>query len=479
MQFIKKLASVDTAVPRHLVRGELPETKKAWSDILKIAVPSIVEIVLASLISSVDTVMVGTLGKNALAAVSLSVQPRMLMLGIFFATNVGITTIVARRKGERRRDAANATLKNAIMLVSLLSMLMLALSLLIAEPLMRLAGGNTETPDDAQVLASSVSYFKIISLSLPVQVLSMAINASLRGIGNTKVTLQVNMVSNIVNVVFNYLLIQGKFGFPALGVDGAAIATVIGIVTSAFLALAAVTRGNNGFLHITLRDKWRIDVGAIKGILKIGGNAMLEQMSLRFGFFMYSKIIYSMGVMMFAAHNIAAQFFTLTFSFADGVSVAATTLVGQSLGEQRPDKSYMYGALSLRLVLFISLLLGVFIALFRFPLSAVFINQKTANADAVIAIAAQTLLVVIFLQPFQMSAAVLSSCLRGAGDNLFVASVMCICVSILRPLLTFIPVDLLHLSLPLVWLVSLSEIVLRTGLFGVRFRGLKWINKKV
>lgn len=476
---LRQSRGIEASVPKALLTGEGLDGALAWKNLMAIAVPSVIEIVLSSLIGSVDTVMVGSLGKNALAAVALTVQPRMIMLSIFFAINVGITTIIARRKGERDQKGANDTMKNALMLVFSLSVLMFLISFFVADPLMRLAGANTSTDDDAQVLALSVSYFRIINLSLPFHSISMGINSALRGIGNTKVTLKVNMISNIINVIFNYLLIGGKMGFPRLGVDGAAIASVLGIVGASLFAIYSVVQNHNSFLHICRHSRWKIDPKTIKNILKVGGNAMIEQVSMRFGFFMYSRIIFSMGVLLFAAHNIVAQFFALTFSFADGISVASTSLVGQSLGEKRPDKAYMYGVISLRMVFLLSAILGVFIALFRYPLSAVFINKGTANAEEVIKIAAETLLVVIILQPFQMGSAVLSSCLRGAGDNLYVASVMMICVSVLRPIFTYIPVNILHFSLPLVWIVSLSEILIRVFLFGNRFRSLKWVNKKV
>jgi len=107
--------------------GELPDTRTAYNDVLRIALPSIAEMVLMSLIGSADTIMVGQLGPNALASVALPGQPRMIMLSIFFALNVGVTAIVARRRGEERRDAANRTLRNAIVLVLLLSLVVMTI----------------------------------------------------------------------------------------------------------------------------------------------------------------------------------------------------------------------------------------------------------------------------------------------------------------------------------------------------------------
>lgn len=476
---LKRIFGAQSLVPERHRRGELPSTRDMYGNVLRIALPSIAEMVLMSLIGSVDTVMVGQLGKTALAAVALPGQPRMIMMCVFFALNVGVTAIVARRKGEGRRAEANLTLRNAMMLTLALSTAIMLAAVLFAEPLMRFAGGNTRTPDDAEVLKGAAQYFRIMAWGLPVTVVSMCINAALRGVGNTKITMQVNMVSNLVNVLFNYLLIGGNLGFPRLGVKGAAIASVIGIATGAALSFLTVIRGRNTYLRISRRDSWRVDRETMRGILRVGGNAMVEQLSMRFGFFVYSRIMYSLGVSLFAAHNIAMQFLNITFSFADGTGIAATSLVGQNLGAGRPDLSMMYGRACQRLALIISAVVGTLIVLLRVPLSGVFIDGATPNADVVILAAAQTMLVVALMQPFQMGAVVLSGALRGAGDNLFVAGVMGVCVSVIRPIMAITAVYVLHLGLALTWLLSLSEIALRLLMFSHRFRHGKWMTKKV
>ena len=476
---IRQYFHADQLVPEHHRVGGIPATRDAYQDVLRIALPSIAEMVLMSLIGSVDTIMVGQLGKNALAAVALPGQPRMIMLCIFFALNVGVTAIVARRKGEGRRDEANLTLRNALMLVFALSLIIMTVVLAFAEPLMRLAGGNTRTPDDAEVLQGALDYFKIMAYALPVTVLSMCINAALRGVGNTKITMKVNIISNLVNVVFNYLLIGGNLGFPRLEVRGAAIASVIGIVAGACLSFITVMHSGNSYLSISRHDQWRVDKKTMHSIFKVGGNAIVEQLSMRFGFFSYSRIMYGYGVTLFAAHNIAMQFLNITFSFADGTAIAATSLVGQQLGAKRPDLSLLYGRISQRIALVISMVVGVILVVFRYPFCRLFIDANTSHADIVIEAAARIMLVVALMQPFQMASVVLSGCLRGAGDNLFVAIVMGCCVSVIRPIMAVLAVYVFKLDLALAWLFSLSEIVVRLIFFDARFRSGKWKEKTV
>ncbi len=471
--------------PQYLVKevhrlGELPDGKTAYRDVMKIALPSIIEMVLMSLIGSVDTMMVGNeLGAEALSSVGLPTQPRMLLLCMFFALNVGVTAIVARRKGEEKQDSANSTLRNALMLALGLSVLLAGLAIIFAVPLMRLAGGDTAESD--KVFWDAVDYFRIMTYALPVNALSMCVCAAQRGIGKTKITMWVNMGSNLINVLFNYFLIGGHLGFPRLEVKGAAIASVIGMCAGLVMALATVTAGGKykGYLHLSVRDKWRFEKSSMESILRVGGNAAIEQLGIRFGFFVYARILFSLGTTMYAANQICMQLLSITFTFGDGLGVAATSLVGQNLGRKRADLSMLYGKICQRFAVMISLVLGVLIVAFRYQIAGLFIGENTLNADQVIFHAARTMLVLAAIQPFQTSSVVLSGSLRGAGDNLYVALIATICVSVVRPVMGLIAVNLLHMDLMGTWIFGLFEIVLRFAFFYPRFASGKWKDKRV
>ncbi|NLD82708.1 MAG: MATE family efflux transporter [Clostridiales bacterium] len=477
---IRRLFSPEHLVGKEHRLGDLPSGRDAYADVMRIAFPSIVEMVLMSLIGSVDTMMVGNyLGAGALSSVGLPTQPRMLLLCLFFALNVGVTAIVARRKGEERQAEANATLRNALMLALGLSIVMTAIAVVWAEPLMRLAGGDAA--EDEKIFRDAVDYFVIMTYALPVNALSMCICAAQRGIGKTRITMWVNMAGNLINVFFNYCLIGGNLGFPRLEVRGAAIASVIGMETGFLMALLTVVAGgrHKGYLHLSRHDRWRFDKDSLRSILRVGGNAAVEQLGMRFGFFMYARIMFSLGTVMYAAHQICMQLLNITFTFGDGLGVAATALVGQNLGRKRHDLSILYGKICQRYAVLISLILGVLIIAFRRELVAWFIGRDTVDAGQVIDHAARTMLVLALVQPFQTSSVVLSGSLRGAGDNLYVALVGTVCVSVVRPIMTVAAVYWLHLDLMGAWIFGLFEIVLRFAFFYPRFAGGTWKDRKV
>lgn len=450
------------------IRGEIPDSKEAYKTLTRLALPSVIEMVLSSLIGSIDTMMVGTIGSAAIAAVGLTGQPRMIVLAIFFALNIGVTAVVARRKGEERQDEAKATLKNALIIIIMLAGILTLLAIIFARPMMKLAGAiEGETLDD------SVIYFAIIIAGAPINALTMVINAAQRGIGNTKVTMYVNIVSNVFNVIFNYLLIGGNFGFPKLGVAGAAIASVIGFFIGFILSVYSVCR-RDCYIRLDLKSSWILRPDILRPIIKIGSSAVFEQIALRIGFFLFARIVADLGTDSFSAHQISMQFMNITFTFGDGIGVAGTSLVGQNLGRQRPDMSIIYGKIAQRVALCISG--GVFIILLIFRVPFVMLFTKEAH---IISMSSNLLIILAFIQIFQTSSVVITGCLRGAGDTKFVAIVMIICVTLFRPLFAYTAVHILQFGIYGAWIATLFDIGIRMTCAYIRFAKSKWINIEV
>ena len=434
MKSIRQFFSVSSLLPASGAKGEVPSTDQAYKNLIRIALPSVCEMVFISLMGSIDTMMVGGIGTRAIASVGLVGQPRMLILCLFFALNTGITAVIARRKGQNRQKDANTALRTSLVNALALSLVMLTLSLIFARPLMRLAGAKADTIDDAEI------YFKIVNLALPMNVLSMAICAAQRGIGNTRITMYVNITSNLINVLLNYLLINGIGPFPQLGVKGAAIATAIGMCVGSALAFVSLLRGRktHGFLYFSFSEGGFFNKEAALAVGKIALSAMIEQLALRFGFFMYARLVADLGTQAYAAHTVCMQFLNLSFTFADGIGVASTSLVGQMLGRERPDLSHMYGKIAQRIALVGGILLASTIAILRYPLVGLFTSDNTVTE-----LATRVMLIVALFQPLQMLSVITSGALRGAGDTRFVARVMLLCVAIIRPSLAFIAIRLI------------------------------------
>lgn len=448
--------------------GPLPDDSTLLRRALRVAWPSTLESFLVALVSVVDTIMVSTLGPAAIAAIGLTGQPKFICLAVFISVNVAVSALVARRKGEGDREGANRVMLQAVLLTLVLTVAVTAAALLLAEPVLRLAG----TQPDTHPLA--MQYFRIIIGGQCFNVLNMVINAAQRGVGNTKIAMRTNLVSNLVNIVFNYLLIGGKFGFPALGVQGAAIATVLGTVVACCMALHSVSRAD-GFLSLFGAKKaFRFDKKTLGSIANIGGATLAEQLFLRFGFLTYTMVVARLGTTAFAAHQIGMNIITISFAFGDGLSIASVALVGQSLGEKRPDLAKVYGGLCQRLGFLCSAAVALVYVTFGRNVFSLFSSEPEILAYG--SVIMDFVAVIVFLQITQV---IYSGCLRGGGDTKFVAFVSLLSVACIRPFSGWLFVYPLQLGLPGAWAGLLLDQLLRMLLTRWRFKHDKWLNIKI
>ena len=478
---LTKWLTPEALLPRGMAHEDLPSGGSMLKEYVALALPSVMEMVLISLVNMVDTAMVSTVGTDAGAAVGIVGQPRMIMLSLFLATNMGITAVVARRRGEERREDANTVMRSSMVLIVALSFVLMAVLMPLARPLMRFAGA-----EEGRTLDEATDYFRILGWVLPLNALSMGICAAQRGVGNTKLTMYVNIASNLVNILFNWLLINGVGPFPKLGVRGAAIATAIGIGVGFVLCMVSLAGGykHGGFLAVGLRDDWRPKKEALRDVLRVASSSMLEQLAFRVGFFSYAKIVASLGTDAFAAHQIANQFLGLSFSFADGFGIAGTSLVGQMLGRKRKDLSYIYGRLAQRFALAVSIALAAFCALLRGPLVSMFITE---NANPGVRETAEMLMIIVAaFQPFQMVQVVTSGALRGAGDVKYTARVMLLTVLLVRPTLSLLGIwaarnvfDVPDLAIAAAWVAAIIDMIVRQVLVERRYRSGKWQDIRV
>jgi putative MATE family efflux protein len=450
--------------------GELPSMREADGNSLRIAMPAVAEMVSIALMAMIDTVMVGRLDGDgiAISAVGITSQPRMLVFSVFFALNIAVTAIIARKKGAGDMEAARSCLRHALMIQIFLGLIVTILAVQFARPLMLLAGANNDT------IYQAASYFRITSFAILVHIMSMTICAAQRACGNTKITLKVNVTAKVVSVVLNFLLIEGRLGFPRMEVDGAAWSTVIAAVVAFILAVGSVIHRDSP-LRLRRSDNWRFELPMLKSVGRLAGGGLVEQVGLRFGFFAYARVVADLGTTDFAAHLIAMQLMVLSFTFADGIGAATTALVGQNLGAKRPDLSTMYGKIGMRLAILAAAILSTTCILirFRFPMLFAGGNQE------IIATAAFLILILAVILPLQTSQLVMGGSLRGAGDTRYVAMTMIITVGIMRPLLGFLLTWPLGLGLLGAWLTIIIDQAARLIMLYGRFAGGKWKTAKV
>lgn len=468
---LKRFFSVESLMHKEIESNshsnEVPTTKLAYSTMAKIAWPSALESLLISLVGAVDTIMVGSIGTGAIAAVGITNQPKFILLAVIFSLNIAITAIVARRKGENDHEKANSCLKQGIMISGFLSIVLSMIGFIFAEPIMKFAGAGSDIMND------TIVYFRLITVSIVFTALSITINAAQRGVGNTRVSMTTNVTSNVVNVIFNFLLINGIWFFPKLGVAGAGVATVLGSIAAFIMSLVSVLK-NNGFLHIDFHSAWKFDKATLKLISNLGSSALVEQLFLRVGFFAYAKVVAELGTVAFATHQICMNILNFSFGIGDGLGIASSSLVGQSLGAKRPDLAILYGRIGQRIAFCVSTLL-FFIFIFG---SKVLVGIFSSDPE-VILLGSEIMIILAIITHAQTSQVVYSGCLRGAGDTKFVALVSLVSVGILRPILTYLMCLPFGWGLIGAWISLVIDQVIRFFACSWRFKKGTWTKIKL
>jgi putative MATE family efflux protein len=462
IQAIPNLFSVKSMLKPNQVLDDLPRSKDVYRTFFNVAWPSALETLLVGLIGSIDTIMVGSLGEGAIAAVGITNQPKFILLAMIFSLNVGITAVVARRKGAGDIAGANHTLRVGILLSGVVSFFMALIGFIFASPILTFAGAETSYLPDA------IIYFRILMVSIFFSAINLTINAAQRGTGNTKIAMRTNIASNIVNIVFNFFLINGIGFFPKLGVAGAAIATCMGAIVACVISFITLLRKDN-FLSLRMKSSWKIDKKILTPISKVSSSALVEQVFMRIGFFAYAIIVAKLGTTSYATHLICMNILNLSFSFGDGFAIAASSLVGQSLGSKRPDMAIIYGKTGQRISFIVSSLLFVFFIFSREMLVSLFSDES-----AIIALGSGIMIIIAFTTHAQTSQVVISGCLRGAGDTVFVAVTSFISVAIIRPLLTYLLCFPLGFGLYGAWFALTVDQIIRLFLNFIRFSSGKW-----
>ncbi len=377
--------------------------------VLAITVPALLELVLSQLFTMVDTIMLGRseVSAVAIAAVGLTNNPMNLTRSILIALNVGTTAGVAWAIGAGDRKSAAQIARNALMLNASVGLVASCLIFAMAGPIVRFMGAGPDTYDYAR------AYLRIVATGLVPLSTTFAITAGFRGVGQTRLPMTYNLIANMLNVVGNYLLIYGKFGLPKLGVAGAAVSTVISQLIG--LALALYTAFHTPTpVQMRLDRDWKLRVKWLRRILNVGMTSMLEQLIMQVGFIIFARQVSGLGTAVFAAHQIGLSINGLTWMPGQAFGVAATTLVGQSLGAGEKKKATNF----VRLIHRMSMCVAVLMAALFLTCSHAIVSLYTTDVR-VAALSAGVLKLIALGMPGICTQLPIAAGLRGARDTKF------------------------------------------------------------
>jgi putative MATE family efflux protein len=453
----------------------LIDEKNLKKSVLRLAIPAVMEQVLVMVVGVISTMLVGRLGKEALSAVGIVNQTIAFILVLSTALSTGSTVLVARLIGEGKRNDARDAMRQSVVLGTAAFVVVAVICRLFAEQIVGLFFGAAE----AEVKFLATQYFRISALALPFLLVNTIISGNMRGAGNMKAPMFIAGMVNILNLALGVVLIFG-LSLPEIGVDipgygvvGAAWAVSIARIFGGIVSIAWI-RLQEGPLRTPLLKGFRLHGGLLARIGNVGFPAMLEQVVMQGGFLMIQVVLSGMGTLTMAVMQIGNSVNSIAFIPIWGFGMAATTLIGQTLGEGRPEVAKKAGLEATRISLWISVVLSVILFVLARPLVGLYTIDPEVLEVGIVAIR-----IFCVSQPFLSIVIVLSGALRGAGDIRYVMLTGFVGVWGMRLLLTVLFHRFLNFGPLSVWYAFGMDFLVRSTMYRLRFNKGKWMSIRV
>lgn len=431
----------------------MEQKKEQWGSVLymlvTLSIPTIIEEVLATLLQYVDTAMVGQLGEQATASVSVSTTVTWLVNSVPHAIGIGVLALIAKAVGSGDHVLVRRIAAQAVWLVIGCSVILGAVSLVLS-PYIPVWMGAEES-----IRAAAAEYFFIISLPMLFRVSSIVFGAAIRATKDTKTPMLISLSANIINAVLNYLLIYTA----GLGVRGAAIASAIAYTCSGVLMYAACRR--NQWLRWEYRD-WKPDGAILEQCATVAVPVLGTSITSCLGYTVFAGLVSGMGTTIFAAHSIAVTAEEIFYIPGYGFRTATSTLIGNSVGEKNHDKFKKVSVLSILVTVAMMCLNGVILYF-----SAGMLMRFFTPSETVVSLGSAMLRLVAFSEPFFGIMIVMEGIFYGLGNTRYAFIVETFSMWGIRILFTFLCVKVWQLDLQAVWLCMIADNVCKALLFAI------------
>lgn len=420
-------------------KKEAADNRDILRTLVALSIPTLLEEVLRTLLQYVDTAMVGRLGEQATAAVSVTTTITWLVNSISFAASVAVLALISRAVGSGNEKLVQKIAQQALLLTAVFGIVTGGISIILSPYIPVWMGAEEAVRKPASV------YFTIVSIPMLFRSVTIILGAAIRGTKDTKTPMLINAGSNLLNAVLNYFLIYTA----GLGVAGAAIASAISYTLAGILMFVAYRRNRQ------LRWEWnsfRAEKNLLKECAGIGVPVLGTNMASCLGYVVFAGLVSGMGTTIFAAHSIAVTAETLFYIPGYGLRTATSTLVGISLGENNKRKLRTVSKLSILLTVGMMCISGVILYLVSYPLMCLF-----TPVPVVAKLGAGMLKLVAFSEPFFGLMVVLEGIYYGMGRTRYAFLAETGSMWGIRILFTFLCVTVWKLDLRAVWYCMIAD----------------------
>jgi len=396
----------------------------------------------------------------------------MLSMGIFTGTAIFTETFVAQYFGAKQFERIGAVVWHGIY-IGVIGAIVHFLLIPFAPSFFHMIG-HAENVSSLETV-----YFQTLCFGAFPVISSGAISGFFAGRGNTKPLMFATIFQTSINLIFDYLLIFGKAGFPALGIKGAGIASVISAYCNFIFLITLATREKYENEY-KLFSSWRFDTKLFRRILKYGVPNGLQGTIDIAGFAIFLLLLGKIGTIPLAATNIAFNINTLAFMPMIGIGIAVSILVGQNLGGNNPEKAGQYAWAGF----FITFSYMLVLAICYVTIPDVFIKPFSYKSDPTefVAIRNITMILLRFVALYSLFDAmnvIFSSALRGAGDTRFIMTSVGLFSLFILIIPSWVFIVLLHKGIYIAWTIATIYVIALALLFFIRFQKGKWKTMRV
>lgn len=427
-------------------------------DLKKLIVPLVIEQLLVVAIGMADTIMVASCGESAVSGISLVDTISVLLIGLFGAMASGGAVVVAQYMGKKNMKMVGKSSNQLFLVVGSVSLLFMAIALAGNRSLLQLIYGGIEP----EVMTAARTYFYLSAISYPFLGIYNGGAALFRAVGNSKVSMQVSIVANLINVAGNAILI---YGFQ-MGVAGAGIATLASRVVSAGIICLLISKSK----EIVLDKSWRVDGNILQKILYIGIPNGVENSIFQLGKLLLTSLIASFGTVAITANAITGNVASFQLIPGNAIGIAMITVIGQCIGAGDIKQARMYRDKLLKKAYLYMIILGLLLIALAKPICSLY-QLSAETTELTVRLLIYSSICSMLVHPLSFAQA---NALRAANDVKFTMIVAIVSMWTCRIILAYVFASYLGMGVLGVWIAMTIDWVVRAVLFTERVQSGKW-----
>jgi putative MATE family efflux protein len=438
-----------------------------YKKILQVALPAIAGLSTQMVVSLVDTAMVGRIddATYALAAMGIGVLATWALISFFSSLATGIHVVVARKYGEEDYISCGVTLNNSLLIAVIIGTIVAMVGVFFSYPIAHLFA----TDETVGNYASEYLYYRF--MGIPFFLISVSFRGFFFGISKTKIFMFSGAITNLLNIIFNYIFIYGEFGFPKMGLAGAGLGSTLatmfdGIFYIVIIMLPSYRKRFQNLKYLLLNKN------IISAIIKISLPVSFQNVFILMGFLSFVSITGIIGTLEQAATQAIISTLFISFLPCFGFGIAVQTLVGNNLGAKKFLLAKIYGFETAKVATIYTIILG-----FIFIIIPQYVLLIITNDQTIIDTAVPSLRVAGFAQIFYGVGVVLANGLQAAGRSFYVMKSEVITnIVIFVPLAYFLGVYL-ELGLTWAWMALPVYIIFYSLIIYLKFNSADWHTK--